>query len=290
MRLLRHAWIAATIVLSTGTGTALAADLFTRPVTDNGSVEDITLYGDITAGDADALDLLIRNRNSAGTIVRGVNLYSQGGLVREGISLGRVIRKYRLTTFGPYPTSMGCPWIFGAVDPWDARETLQNPNCACNSACALAWLGGVERGGSPGFHRAYVRDEEGTLSFGAQEESLEATRNAIESYMREIRAPSWLLDRMFSTSSDRLYFPDREERRDLTRDPLFSEFLISRCGPGLSREQETAVEEILSKKLDGRSITPTEQVLVDTLGGQNTRYVECERRAYGTVLREVQQR
>ena len=90
----------------------------------------IIIEGEILAGDAERFEKTIKNVD-AGLVL----LKSPGGLLLEGLKIGRVIKSAGYNT--------GVP-----------------PFTACASACALAWLGGETRYMAPtalvGFHAAYV--------------------------------------------------------------------------------------------------------------------------------------
>ena len=115
---------------------AHAARIEVLPPDANG-VAFIGIYGDLALDDEKAF------RKAALNIERAVVVFdSNGGNLAAGIGIGRAIRLQE------YSTSV-------------------SDNGTCASACALAWLGGVQRflpsSARVGFHLAYTQDNASIL-------------------------------------------------------------------------------------------------------------------------------
>lgn len=120
-------------------GTAAAGADIKKYKSDEGA-DFITIIGDIKSGDAQ------RFRAEAATTEDAIVLLeSDGGLVKEAIEIGEVIRLKGFAT--------------GVIN-----------NSACNSSCGLIWLAGSPRGlsksGRVGFHAAYSQSGSGIAESG----------------------------------------------------------------------------------------------------------------------------
>src|SRR5262249_7777650 len=98
--------------------TAGAAELSSTILADGTTV--ISLNGDIAAGNADAVEALIRTTNESNHLVSAVRLDSSGGSLAEAIKLADLIRRAKLPTI-----------IAGGS--------------RCTSACFIAFAAGVEK-------------------------------------------------------------------------------------------------------------------------------------------------
>jgi hypothetical protein len=108
-----------------------AADIFLVPT--GTAVDLVIVSGEILPGDADRFAEIVRLSQSGAVL-----LESPGGSLLDGLRIGRTIRDAGFST--------------GVA-----------PDTACASACALAWLGGIERymnaNSLVGFHAAYVETD-----------------------------------------------------------------------------------------------------------------------------------
>ncbi|SDE95636.1 Transcriptional regulatory protein, C terminal [Variovorax sp. CF079] len=105
----------------------------------------VQLSGLIESGDASRLEGQLKSLQAPGRIF-SFYLHSPGGNLMEGMRLGRVIRKYGLTTYvGRY-----------------RGEGEKSLSGHCYSACSLSFLGGsyryVNEGSSYGVHRLTTLD------------------------------------------------------------------------------------------------------------------------------------
>ncbi|MBZ9873184.1 hypothetical protein LB542_20270 [Mesorhizobium sp. BR1-1-9] len=125
-RAILGAWLA--LVLISGSATAANIEF----VGSNGTVDVVSITGEIIQGDADRFYDLVQNRGSVLVI-----LQSPGGLIEEALQIGARIR------LNNYVTSVGA-------------------NGECYSACGLIWVAGTRRYMSStskiGFHAAYTEE------------------------------------------------------------------------------------------------------------------------------------
>jgi hypothetical protein len=91
-----------------------------------------------------------------------------------------------------------------------------------------------------------------------------------------------------NTSSDRIYFLNLAERSQLFDDPLFAEFIISRCGPDLSNEDFEARKTLLRAASSGRTLSEAQRDRLDALLDWSERYSSCSDEAHRVAIVEVQ--
>jgi hypothetical protein len=127
-----------------GAGAATAANL-TSSILGDGKVI-VTLDGEITAGDTDRFDALVKAANGQNRMVSGVHLNSPGGDVAEGPKLAAAIRFANIAT-------------------------VVSNDKQCASACFLVFAGGNEKfvsfSAQVGVHGAAGPDGSETASSGA---------------------------------------------------------------------------------------------------------------------------
>jgi hypothetical protein len=63
----------------------------------------VTLAGEITEGDSDALKTIIRRANDSGHLIASARLNSPGGSILEGVKLADIIRYGKIATSVPAP-------------------------------------------------------------------------------------------------------------------------------------------------------------------------------------------
>lgn len=116
-----------------------------------------------------------------------VFLQSSGGAIFAGLSMGKTIREKGFVTVVP-------------------------PAASCISACALAWLGGIERvmaeNSRIGFHAAYV------VKYGRLRTS-ETAQAVIAKYLQELQLPPRAVDYVTSAPPQGLYMLTLSRARDL---------------------------------------------------------------------------
>lgn len=149
----------------------------------------ILAEGDIVSGDLEKVRQFIFSLPAKENSV--VYLSSNGGLLYEGIALGLFFNEYRI-------------------------KTVVEGGASCLSACAIAFLGGTARDGSPwrsssdnsrlGYHSFYEGAEE-TLSSGD-------TQRVVADlllYAKRVNAPIDIMIASFLTPSTEMYVLDNEE-------------------------------------------------------------------------------
>lgn len=218
---------------------------------------DIRIRGLLERGDAAKISGLIERENLSGTIVDELELMSPGGLVSEGMEIGRTMRRLRIAAHAPI-------YEFSATGSFDSkilfcRETItrgtgiyyliddvranplapyflissfvssEDENCICASACAIAWLGALERSGTVSLHRSYLRPSPLDDSFSDYELTLAEGQELLVAYIQEMRVPPWVSDKIMSTSSSALYQIDRSESFSLQFDRVFEEHMLQSC-------------------------------------------------------------
>jgi hypothetical protein len=158
---------------------------FSRHSTDKVDFNGVAATGPIEPGDTEKLErYLERLPHKANT---GVYFSSLGGSLAEGISLGRLLHTRRI-------------------------KTIVEGNAMCASACALAFLGGVDPNGRKwmsstttsrlGFHA--FRNGDGSLV--ANTDDTQAIVAAILRYGLDVQAPMDIFVRNFETPASSVYW------------------------------------------------------------------------------------
>lgn len=265
-----------------------SADFYSTKSEDSSSV---LLYGDIASGDSVRLRELINQENRSGRIVYSITLMSRGGVVDEGIALGNVIRNSRLNAVAPSSFDnkyFVCMWgdLSQSVDRWDIRTSNDDENCICASACAVAWLGGVSRNGIVGFHRSYLGGDAPTEGYKYTDDHLSDSYSKIAEYLKSVRSPNWLSDRIFSTASNEISWVNADEQNDLSLDPTYEEYILSKCGVSPDGEKREVVEMSLLAQSGGLSYEETKRV--EELSAIVDSYNKCNFEASLDAKREAQ--
>jgi hypothetical protein len=171
------------------TGTCLALE-FSEHDTTSERFNGVAAVGEIVPGDAVRLGHYLDNLPTKANT--GVYLASPGGDLYEGMKLGRLFRKRRL-------------------------KTIVEGGQTCASACALAFLGGVDKRGRRwmsstttsrlGFHA--FRNSDGTTM--ADTDVTQAVVADILTYADEVQAPRPILIRAFGTPARTVAWLGAEE-------------------------------------------------------------------------------
>ncbi|AZO35493.1 MAG: hypothetical protein EOS76_11845 [Mesorhizobium sp.] len=178
----------------------------------------ILVTGPIERGDAQRFkDYWEKNAYDSWHFV--VSFDSPGGNLLDGLEIGRFLRKVGAgTEVQRYPPS----------DP-DHPYPEGLPGAECYSACALAFMGGVERnipeGGTIGFHQFYGGAGSST------DEAMELTQQIsalIAGYLREMGAKPELFEIMSGTSPGKMFVPTRDEiaALNIVPQPGFHDFQL----------------------------------------------------------------
>ncbi|MEM9756347.1 MAG: hypothetical protein AAF914_10150 [Pseudomonadota bacterium] len=152
----------------------------------------VVAEGRIDANSAARLRALL---DTAGTAPRAIHLTSPGGRLDGGLALGRAIREAGLAARVGSPQSHGAP-----SDP-----------SLCASACAYAFLGGVDRrvGAAAviGFHDIYPAAGQGTIAPERLAAATGAAMVRLRAYVAEMGAHPNLPDLAVEAGRDRLFVP-----------------------------------------------------------------------------------
>jgi hypothetical protein len=281
----------------------------------------IFLYGVIEQGDADQFRRTLVEIINDGKLANSLVLMSRGGLVHEAIEIGQMVRAALIETVSPekdviipfsaagmsnsqfgdrcrrecfeYFKIHGGPALGYRVNSIEAAAYLNSSasssftydlEAICASACALIALAGIERSGVVGLHHIFSRDQE--MSFADYQRLLSSSNDTLQSYLEEMRIPASVFDRITTTRSDELAWHEFSSLPDTDYDPVFYEYLNSRCDL-LTRE-----EMALSYDLDfvlttgmsittssGRTIGPrlsrAEIQMLEDLEGRRTQHYRC---------------
>ena len=194
----------------------LAAELgHGMDVTRDEKRNEYTLYlsGTITAGD---LGKIVAAVAPPAVFPKYFTLESLGGDMVEAMAIGRFIRE-------------------------TASGTLVIKHCA--SACVLILIAGVSRiafeGSSVGLHRPYYEPKEfAGLSLPDAEKKYMPLRQATRRYLEEMEMPTATIEKMFSISSDDIYYlTPFEKERILVAPSAYSEWIRAKCSPPTAQEQ-----------------------------------------------------
>jgi hypothetical protein len=188
----------------------VAAQVKCRLLNVDGACIEATLRGQIVRGDYEKVVEAISKSWPGLTMLE---LHSPGGSAMEALKIGRLVRKYLITT--------------NASGSADCKEGLTE--CGCASACALIWFGGIERMGTVGLHRPRIDDPE--FAHSPPDEAMKRYRqviSAIEAYLMEMEAPRSIIDEMLATSSSDVRWVNAITSR-LSRPPSYAEWEDASC-------------------------------------------------------------
>ena len=142
-------------------------------------------------------------------------LESPGGDVAEAMAIGRFIRD-------------------------TASGTVVARQCA--SACVLVLMAGVSRQASDtasvGLHRPYYHPRQfAGLSLPDAEAKHKALRIATRRYLEDMEMPTAFIEKMFSISSDDVYYLSPQEKARLLVPPsAYTEWIRAKCSPPTAQE------------------------------------------------------
>lgn len=183
---------------------SLAADFgyFVYQESDDKSAS-IRMSGEIFAGDERKFYDIVKKANDMGYTIVTAYLASNGGNVGSAIEISAEIRRLVITTI--------------------AEED------GCFSACAIIWLGGVNRYGaeSVGLHRSYF-SRDGSVTFSEMEASLDASHTNVAEFLRGLRVPDSTVEIFLETSSQEVTIIGDDS---LEYDRVFEEYGLMKCGP-----------------------------------------------------------
>lgn len=185
----------------------------------------MTLDGDFASGDADRFEAFW-DENAFDAFRFTVALNSPGGNLLEGMKIGQFLRDQSVDT---------------VVQKYSPRAPMQSEfdysfaarpmvGSGCYSACALAFMGGVERsvpeGAEIGFHQFYG----GVAGLSADETRVttQAVSAEISSYLRRMGAAPELFEIMSITPPSEMFILERDELVALGVHPIsaFQDFQL----------------------------------------------------------------
>ena len=270
------------------------------------------LHGNIAKGDFDKVLAFFRQNYP---MLAYVILWSPGGDVDEAIKIGRLLRKYLVSTRAP--SSIGTmnsllghvrppiapsgpdPRAFDRTKPFrvegedkdrpplilpELGSLCSGPDCVCASACALIWFGGVDRSGDVGVHRPRSTDPQFT-ALPATEAVIAYRRvlDGIETYLRDMEVPRPIIDTMVATGSAEIKWVDSIED-DLERPPSFAEWQDATCGAE-TKEESKAFAHLISR--EAKTLSQTESLLLKTLREKVDNRIHCQRHLRGQQILQL---
>ena len=290
----------------------------------------IFLYGAIEEGDADRFHRSLVEIIATEKVATSLVLMSRGGLVHEAIAIGQMVRATLMETVAPeknfiipfrtsgmspsemrdrcrrecfeYFETHGGPARGVVVNSIEAAAYLGNDSsltynydeeAVCASACALIALAGIERSGVVGLHHIFSRDQ--AMSFDEYQRLLSIGNDDLQSYLEEMRIASSVFDAIITTRSDELTWHDFGSEPTNDFDPVFYEYLNSRCDL-LTREEMTLSYELAivqeagieitteSGRVIGPRLSRTETQLLGDLEERRAQHFRC----IGSVVRAAQ--
>jgi hypothetical protein len=148
----------------------------------------ISLKGELSEGDSDALKSIIKSANDVGRFVSGLRLNSPGGLVSEGVKLADVVRYAKIST------------------------VVAN-GATCASACFIVFAAGLEKFASYnaniGVHGASDKSGEETVASGAVTVSMARI-------VKDLGVPSAIIGKMVVTPPDQMVWLTPDDLRSMS--------------------------------------------------------------------------
>lgn len=178
----------------------------------------LSIIGTIKEGDFEKLTRALGNHGYEQNRW-SIHLNSEGGDVREAMRMGRLLRQGLFEAFV------------------DGRSH-------CASACFLIWVAAVDRWAMPdklGIHRPFY-DPKGFADLNAEDAAAayNTVDRAVRAYLLEMGVPIKWIDKMFSISSQEVYWLSQTEILELSgRTPFYDEWLRAKCPNGLSSGEQS---------------------------------------------------
>jgi hypothetical protein len=251
-----------------------------------GTCEIALITGEIQKGDFERFSAFIQQQTE---YLDAVVIGSPGGNVEEALKIGSLIRRLLYRTMVPEQYPVGAGWPFelalGAVVAKEPEPQCLKDICLCASACALIWLGGIERSpGIVGIHRPTLPDHElGRMDIEDAGRSYKEVIAGTNGYLDEMDVPPRLKQLFVSTSSGEIYYMsenDFQESRSLNgREyvPAVEEWLTSACGR--VTDEERRMTDILRDKRNatGGGLSEAEMMLLKKLDQERSDIYHCRK-------------
>jgi hypothetical protein len=235
------------------------------------------LHGIIVRGDFQKVSDFYKKNHR---LLTTVYLWSSGGDVDDAIKIGKLFRKYLISSQAPttFRHSDEGPLIPSTLfDPSesDAQGPLcRGRDCVCASACALIWFGGAIRYGEVGLHRPRITDPQfKSLSPAEATAGYRRTLEDIEGYLREMEVPRPIIDTMVATGSSEIQWVDAYKDH-LERPPSFAEWEDANC-EGITAEEENTLSNLRVKE-EQTPLSSHEALLFKLLNHKSFEYSRCQ--------------
>jgi ATP-dependent protease ClpP protease subunit len=147
----------------------------------------IALNGDIAAGNADAVETLIRTVNESGRLVSAVRLDSGGGSLVEAVKLADLVRRAKLPTI-----------VAGGA--------------RCASACFIVFAAGVEKFAS---YDALIGVHGVSDKFGRETVQTEAATIAMARIVSRFGVPPGIIGQMVTTPAQKIAWLTPQDLREM---------------------------------------------------------------------------
>lgn len=265
----------------------------------------ISLYGPIEAGDHSRFLKTLEEAKAKKLIVTGIRLDSPGGVVSEAIEIGRSVRKNLVFTHTPileveldgdtlaatYYTCSGRNAVDRSIGLQFNKKAVVDKNCICASACALVYFSGVSRMGDVWLHRSFISGAPEDMSFEDYESKLAASHQSIRDYLAEMRAPEWVTTGLMATPSDDLVLlsdlPNYEPKSTVS-DPLFEEYVLSRCPSRVTAAEQDFIDWVLGQEAPSGSDFKKLTQLFQELGEREETPPKCTQKLYRQAQQAAQ--
>jgi hypothetical protein len=187
--------------------------------------------GPIERGDYEKVSAFLRLNHP---YVGGFNLISTGGDIEEAMKIGRTLRRYLLSTVSSVRYHYENGERFEDEQPFlsdGVRDICRGETCICASACALIWIGGVNRLGMIGLHRQRTEEAGFRLLSPADASVLyHKVLDRMITYMEEMEAPQSIVDETIAAPSGDIRWVDVNEETSLYESPSIAEWIAASCG------------------------------------------------------------
>jgi hypothetical protein len=247
---MRKCLLLALLIISAGIAKGSEISVVAYEVGGQILTNDIIIEGEIVNGDYEKfLSACYFSFRCEPSGPHDVSVFSRGGNALEGMKIGRLIRKLRLSTMTPSGPSDGldpdndCGLEYGF---WGLPKDRRNCNCA--STGFLIWFGGVERHCRIlGIHRAFVDHE--LLKTMSEEDAVKYTRlvnEKVEGYLSEMGATTELIEYIKSIPSNEIQYilPTYYKKQLEGFIPEYQEWVLSKCGDTHAVDMEIKAIEL----------------------------------------------
>jgi hypothetical protein len=204
----------------------------------------VNLWGEIVQGDDEKFRELILPYLRNGYLIWQVNIFSVGGNVGAAMRLGDQLRILQTRTVTAYneakiinnrKVATGRASCIFQIPMGNSTmiKPVEGPSwCTCASACFLVWASGLTRdGGRVGIHRLFWLGQEfGNLPAAEARARYEAAQAEYTTYLRKLDVPQTIIDRLFATDSQSIYYLTWPEQELMQSTPYLEEMTNSRCG------------------------------------------------------------